>query len=93
VKAIRHVHVWSITSGKPVATLEIVLDAGADPAHVTQEVKEALLADYGIGHATVEIIWDADAPNCALTPAGGQLSTPLYFEAFGRSPAGPLRRS
>ncbi|PKL33521.1 MAG: hypothetical protein CVV40_00625, partial [Planctomycetes bacterium HGW-Planctomycetes-2] len=27
-----HVHVWSITSGKPSATLEVQIEAGADPA-------------------------------------------------------------
>jgi cobalt-zinc-cadmium efflux system protein len=66
---VRHVHVWSITSGKPVATLEIVLDAGADPGLVTQAVKRALAADYGITHATVEIIWDPGAPACPLAEA------------------------
>ena len=64
--AVRHVHVWSITSGKPVATLEIALAAGADAAAVTRAVKAALLADYGITHATVEIVWDANARSCAL---------------------------
>ena len=66
--AVRHVHVWSITSGKPVATLEIALAPSADASTVTRAVKAALQADYGITHATVEIAWDADAPACALTP-------------------------
>lgn len=64
--AVRHVHVWSITSGKPVATLEIALDAGADPGTVTHSVKQALLADYGITHSTVEVVWDATGESCAL---------------------------
>ncbi|UJW84738.1 cation diffusion facilitator family transporter [Devosia sp. SL43] len=66
--AVRHVHVWSITSGKPVATLEIVLDTGADAAAVTRAVKAALAADYGITHATVEIVWGDGVPACALAP-------------------------
>ena len=70
LKAVRHVHVWSITSGKPVATLEIVLAQGANAGAVTQAVKQALGADYGITHSTVEIVWDADAPSCALAPDG-----------------------
>ena len=65
---VRHVHVWSITSGKPVATLEIVLASGADAGAVTQAVKAALLADYGITHSTIEIVWDDGGPACALTP-------------------------
>jgi cobalt-zinc-cadmium efflux system protein len=55
---VRHVHVWSITSGKPVATLEIVLSADAEPAKVTAAVKRALLDDYEIAHATIEIVWN-----------------------------------
>lgn len=66
--AVRHVHVWSITSGKPVATLEIALAPGADAGTVTHAVKTALRADYGIIHSTVEIVWDENAPACALSP-------------------------
>ncbi len=57
VADVRHVHVWSITSGRPVATLEIELAAGADPAATTAAVKRQLAEDYGIDHATVEIAW------------------------------------
>jgi cobalt-zinc-cadmium efflux system protein len=66
--SVRHVHVWSITSGKPVATLEIALATGAEAGAVTQAVKAALLADYGITHSTIEIVWDASGPGCALGP-------------------------
>jgi cobalt-zinc-cadmium efflux system protein len=65
--AVRHIHVWSITSGKPVATLEIALASGADPGAVTRAVKQALLADYGITHSTVEVVWDSTGENCALS--------------------------
>ncbi|MGB3338759.1 MAG: cation diffusion facilitator family transporter [Devosia sp.] len=68
--AVRHVHVWSITSGKPVATLEIALAPGADAGAVTQAVKAALSADYGITHSTIEIVWDQNPPACALAPDG-----------------------
>jgi cobalt-zinc-cadmium efflux system protein len=66
--AVRHVHVWSITSGKPVATLEIALAAGADAGAVTQAVKAALLADYGVTHSTIEIVWDDGGRACTLGP-------------------------
>ena len=68
VREVRHVHVWSITSGKPVATLEVVLASGADAPLVTRSVKALLLADYGISHSTIEIVWDENAPRCALAP-------------------------
>jgi cobalt-zinc-cadmium efflux system protein len=70
LKAVRHVHVWSITSGKPVATLEIALEPGADASAVTRAVKAALLADYEITHSTIEVIWDENAPACALAADG-----------------------
>lgn len=70
LEAVRHVHVWSITSGKPVATLEIALANGADPDTVTRATKAALLKQYGIIHSTIEIAWDASHPNCALADGG-----------------------
>ena len=66
--AVRHVHVWSITSGKPMATLEIVLAPGADPGLVTQTAKAALNSEYGISHSTIEIVWNSAGPSCALEP-------------------------
>lgn len=68
LEAVRHVHVWSITSGKPVATLEIVLAERANAAMVTRAVKQTLQADYGITHSTVEIVWGKGGASCALTP-------------------------
>ena len=68
LEAVRHVHVWSITSGRPVATLEVTLASGGDAAAVTRAVKQALSADYGITHSTVEIVWGEDGASCALTP-------------------------
>jgi cobalt-zinc-cadmium efflux system protein len=70
LRAVRHVHVWSITSGRPVATLEVALQPGANAAAVTQGVKAALDTDYGITHSTIEIVWDDHSPACALTPDG-----------------------
>jgi cobalt-zinc-cadmium efflux system protein len=66
--AVRHVHVWSITSGKPVATLEIALAPSADASAVTQAVKAALSTDYSITHSTIEIVWSDAGANCALAP-------------------------
>ena len=53
-----------------MATLEIVLAPGANAGAVTRAVKQALSADYGIAHSTIEIVWDENAPACALSPDG-----------------------
>jgi cobalt-zinc-cadmium efflux system protein len=66
VKAISHMHIWSITSGKPAATLELSLADGADAAATTDRVKAVLMERYGIGHATVEIDWRGSVGACSL---------------------------
>ncbi|WP_394001908.1 cation diffusion facilitator family transporter [Luteimonas sp. WGS1318] len=71
VAAVDHVHVWSITSGRVLATLELALADGAEPAQVVPAVKRALAERFAIGHATVEVVHRPQAP-CALeTPRRG----------------------
>jgi cobalt-zinc-cadmium efflux system protein len=65
VAAIDHVHVWSITSGKVLATLELTLAEDAQPAQVVPAVKRALAEKFSIGHATVEVVHMPQA-QCAL---------------------------
>ena len=67
VTMVDHVHVWSITSGMPSATLEAAIAPGADPRAVTQAIKRELAQTFGIGHSTVEIVW-GDSEACALEP-------------------------
>jgi cobalt-zinc-cadmium efflux system protein len=50
-----HVHVWSLTSGSPVATLHLRLGAQAQASVVLPAVKRHLAATFGITHSTVEI--------------------------------------
>jgi cobalt-zinc-cadmium efflux system protein len=68
---LHHVHVWSITSGKPSATLEVQIAEGADPARVVRAIKAKLASAYGIVHSTVEIDWDHERRDCALEADGG----------------------
>jgi cobalt-zinc-cadmium efflux system protein len=65
VRSVDHVHVWSITSGMPSATLEAGIEPGADARTVTRAIKRALSDKFGIGHSTVEIVW-GDETTCAL---------------------------
>jgi cobalt-zinc-cadmium efflux system protein len=68
VTSVDHVHVWSITSGMPSATLEAAIAPGADPRAVTRAIKHELAETFGIGHSTVEIVW-GDSEACALEPS------------------------
>jgi len=69
VAQVQHVHVWSITSGHVLATLELGLAPGAEQGTVVSAVKRALAARFGIGHTTVEVLLDPPAP-CALDRSG-----------------------
>ena len=65
VAAVDHVHVWSITSGRVLATLELTLAEGAEASEVVPAVKRALAERFAIGHATVEVVHMPQA-QCAL---------------------------
>ncbi len=67
---IAHMHVWSLSSGQTMATLDITLQPDAEPAAVTEAVRHALLDDHGINHATIEIDWTGQGSACpAHAPA------------------------
>lgn len=68
VAQVQHVHVWSITSGRVLATLELGLAPGADQGVVVPAAKRALQERFGIGHTTVEVLWDTPAA-CTLDHA------------------------
>nr|WP_294867477.1 cation diffusion facilitator family transporter [uncultured Pseudogulbenkiania sp.] len=66
---VRHVHVWSITSGRVLATLHVEPRAEADPRRLVQAVEVELVARFGIAHATVAIDWpETEAGPCRLGP-------------------------
>ena len=50
-----HIHAWSITQERPMATLEIEISSYADPNHVKAATKSILQKQFGIEHATVEV--------------------------------------
>ncbi|WP_421952021.1 cation diffusion facilitator family transporter [Pelagibacterium sp.] len=67
IEDISHVHVWSITSGKPAATMEVSLKPRADYRTISERVKRTLAQRYAIGHATVEINWANHPKDCPLS--------------------------
>ena len=50
-----HLHAWSITQERPMATLEIVMTPGADTDTVRQNVKARMQETAGMHHVTVEV--------------------------------------
>jgi len=62
VHDIHHVHVWGLTQQHLMLTMHVVLpEAVSEPTPVVRRVKEALTADFGIVHSTIE----AEYGDCA----------------------------
>lgn len=55
VTRVHHLHAWSITEERPMATLEADLAPGSDPRAAREGIKRVLSETFGIDHATVEI--------------------------------------
>jgi cobalt-zinc-cadmium efflux system protein len=58
VVAAHHVHVWSLTSGRRLATLHLQLAPGAAPAEAMAAVRSMLRTRYEIEHSTIELDFD-----------------------------------
>lgn len=52
---VHHLHIWSLSSGKNMATLHIQLAPGTDSITALAETKARLADQYGIAHATVQV--------------------------------------
>jgi cobalt-zinc-cadmium efflux system protein len=55
VEDVHHVHVWSMTTERPLLTLHARVTEAADRDKVLTSVQEFLVERYGIGHTTIQI--------------------------------------
>lgn len=83
IESVSHVHVWSITSGRTLATLHVRPAPGADPRVVVRHADRELKQRFGIEHTTIAIDWnDEDDPSCSLSrPREGM--QPTHSHAHG----------
>lgn len=58
VRDVHHVHVWSLTSGRHVATLHLRLDDGASLTDVLARAKARLADLFGLEHSTIQVCGD-----------------------------------
>jgi cobalt-zinc-cadmium efflux system protein len=65
LEGVHHVHVWSITQSRRVATLHACIGEAEDTDRMVREIKARLKDRFGLGHATVEI----ERGVCADAPA------------------------
>jgi cobalt-zinc-cadmium efflux system protein len=55
IRGVHHVHAWMITAERPMVTLHLELEPGADAARIMTAAKERLKHEYGFGHSTIQI--------------------------------------
>jgi cobalt-zinc-cadmium efflux system protein len=65
VSAVHHVHAWSLTDEKPMLTLHVVIEEGADHMKCLQAVHQALREHLNIVHATVQVETSACGDDCS----------------------------
>ncbi len=73
VRGVRHVHLWSITSGRVMATLQVEPKPGADIRAMLDKVEKALHDRFGIDHATIGLDWTGSS-RCALAAGAAACS-------------------
>lgn len=64
IESVHHIHVWSISEERPMATLHARIRADASPALVKTAIRERLKDRFHVDHATVEIENGDRAPLC-----------------------------
>ncbi|RDL47927.1 Cadmium, cobalt and zinc/H(+)-K(+) antiporter [Ensifer sp. M14] len=69
VRNVTHIHVWSLTSGRVLATLQVQPMDGADIRSVINQVEQQLKTKFNIEHPTIGINWDGGA-SCSLEQPG-----------------------
>ncbi|WP_428424990.1 cation diffusion facilitator family transporter [Pararhizobium sp.] len=69
IQNVSHIHVWSLTSGRVLATLQVQPVAGGDVRSIVKQVEHELKTKFNIEHPTVGIDWEGDA-SCSLEEAG-----------------------
>ncbi len=55
VRSVDHIHAWSVTQERPVATLEITVEHGSHSASVKKAAKALLSKEFGVDHSTIEM--------------------------------------
>jgi cobalt-zinc-cadmium efflux system protein len=55
VRDIHDLHVWTITSGVNVLSAHVVVQTGADPASVLDDLESCLRGDFDIEHSTFQL--------------------------------------
>jgi len=55
VVGIHHMHAWCLTREHPMVTFHVELSGGSDPIAALIDIKQILVAKFGIDHSTVQL--------------------------------------
>jgi cobalt-zinc-cadmium efflux system protein len=73
VAAVHHVHAWSLTDERPMLTLHVVIEEGADYMACLRDVHRVLRERLNIEHATVQIETAACGEDCSHAGRAGAI--------------------
>jgi len=65
IQNVGHIHVWSLTSGRVLATLQVQPMDGVDVRALIKQVEQELKTEFNIEHPTIGIDWDGMA-SCSI---------------------------
>ena len=74
IQSVNHIHVWSLTSGRVLATLQVQPMEGVDVRAVMKQVEAELNTKFSIEHPTIGIDWDGVATCTLEKPNAAALS-------------------
>ena len=74
IQSVNHIHVWSLTSGRVLATLQVQPMESADVRAVMKQVEAELNTKFSIEHPTIGIDWDGVATCTLEKPNAAALS-------------------
>ena len=55
VQQVHDLHAWTITSGMPVLSAHVVINPGANPQQILQDLKECLVGHFDVAHCTFQL--------------------------------------
>ncbi len=71
VGSVHHVHIWSLSPGRPIVTLHACVDGAAGHDRALERVRACLRERFGLRHATVQLEHERCAEPGTCVPAAG----------------------
>ncbi|MDZ7827534.1 MAG: cation diffusion facilitator family transporter [Gammaproteobacteria bacterium] len=76
VRDVHHVHIWSLSSGRNLATMHVRVNEDHEKASILRAIKSLLRERFGLEHTTVQICPEPCPDEHAERPAGESGSPP-----------------